>query len=67
MDINEARRALAGPLKFGDPVQIEAVKTLAADAPEEDDCGACGGGGECPHCDGTGECGECDGSGKAEE
>jgi RecJ-like exonuclease len=66
MDINEARRTLAGPLKFGDPAQIEAVKVLVADE-ENEDCEECNGTGECSHCDGTGECGTCDGSGKAEE
>jgi DnaJ-class molecular chaperone len=67
MTLQEAHRTLAGPLKFGDPAQIEAHKVLIADAEKEDECATCAGSGECTHCDGTGECGDCEGAGKVKE
>ncbi|MGD0869105.1 MAG: hypothetical protein ABSB88_06110 [Bryobacteraceae bacterium] len=71
MDLKAARKALAGPLRFGDPAQIAAVDFIARaesclDAINKcphgsGECEECEGAGECPHC--GHECDECDGTG----
>ena len=66
--------ALAGKirLKFGNPIHVEAVRTLSGDLVNWDDikCSHCDGKGnlECHRCDGTGrvECKNCDGEGYTE-
>ncbi len=65
---------LKGPLRFGDPQQIHALRELNRKAdydalPKCKECNGSGkGDGDCPEYDGswkiTGDCGHCDGEGK---
>ena len=71
MNIHQAKTVLSGALKFGDPLQIQAIETLsvAGESAEPKQCGRCKGVGEfqcsCLNCGNEHyfSCKECNGTG----